>query len=342
MNIHKNYTGFAIAIAWPETWCKQSGAWYDGFIHRLGIGKHRYYKVGHAALILVDDKSGKCHYFDFGRYHAPFQHGRVRSEATDDGLKIQTTAQISADKKRIENFGQILKELQENPECHGDGHIHASYGRIEFEKAFEKAVIMQQNSPIPYGPFIYGGSNCSRFVNKVIMAGNPSWLAAFKLRLLVPLTPTPLNNVNAFKNKHIYPKLLPFTFTPKPISDKRILAGTLNKPERAVGIPPFAQWLSGEGAGSWFAINELERGKYSVSRFSPDGKKECEGEFIIVNNQSFAIELPFSFDYLSHCRQIRIRQNNELIEFVRITELKESNLLNKKMGWLQNELYLKN
>lgn len=152
MNNNQKHTGFAITIAWPETWCKQSGAWYDGFINRLGISKHHYYKVGHAALVLVDDENGRCRYFDFGRYHRPFQHGRVRSEKTDDGLKMKTVSKISADKKQILNFEEILTELQQNAECHGEGNIHASYGRINFEKALAKAEEMQKQSPIRYGP----------------------------------------------------------------------------------------------------------------------------------------------------------------------------------------------
>ena len=123
----RKHTGFAIAIAWPETWCKQSGAWWDGLLNQLGISKNHYFKVGHAALVLVDSKTGNCFYFDFGRYHTPFKHGRVRSEKTDDGLKVITKAKISSDGKKIENFEEILTELQTNAECHGDGAIHASF-----------------------------------------------------------------------------------------------------------------------------------------------------------------------------------------------------------------------
>lgn len=148
MIFQKKQTGFAIAIAWPETWCKRSGAWYDGFINRLGISKHHYYKVGNAALVLVDSETNKCHYFDFGRYHTPFQHGRVRSGNTDDGLKMNTSPRISEDGNKIENFEELLTELQQNAECHGEGNIHASYGAINFKKAFSKATRMQQISPI--------------------------------------------------------------------------------------------------------------------------------------------------------------------------------------------------
>ena len=73
------YTGLAISLAWPQTWCKQSGSWYDSTMKLVGINKNSFYKVGHAAVILVESATGKCHYFDFGRYHAPYGYGRVTS-----------------------------------------------------------------------------------------------------------------------------------------------------------------------------------------------------------------------------------------------------------------------
>ena len=316
---YKNHTGFAIAIAWPETYCKQPGYWYDAITNFLGFSDNHYYKVGHAALVLVDPETRKCHYFDFGRYQSPFQHGRVRSETTDDGLKMKTAASISNDGRKIENLEEILTELQLNPECHGEGKIHASYGKINFHRAFSKAFYLQQRSPIPYGPFRYEGSNCSRFVNSALIAGKPSWWIAFKLKYLVPLTPTPLNNVNSFENKVVLPKLLTNApFCPAPISDKSKLKGTLPEPERPKNIPELAQWLGGEGSGSWFSIDPIGNEKYFISRFGPNGELECNGEFEIRNNQPFNISLPFRFEHLSHCRRVKISQGNHLIEFRRI------------------------
>lgn len=314
----EKYTGFAIAIAWPETWCKQSGAWWDDIFNSLGISNNHYFKVGHAALVLVNRKTAKCHYFDFGRYHTPFNHGRVRSEKTDDGLQVNTKAKFSKDGRKIENFDEILTELQLNHECHGEGSIHASYGKINFAKAFAKASLMQQQSPIRYGPFRYKGSNCSRFVNTAIRAGNPTWISAFKLNYLVPFTPTTLNNVNSFANKTVLAKLLPMPeFVPQPVNDKSILRKTLAAPKTPKQIPSNSQWLSGEGAGSWFNIVE-EDTRFIISRYSPKGELECEREFIISNNEYFNISEPYHFDYLSHCQKVVIKQNGSSVEFIRI------------------------
>lgn len=310
-----HYTGFAIAIAWPETYCKQSGYWYDRISNLLGLSENYYYKAGHAALVLIDSQNKECHYFDYGRYHTPFQHGRVRSALTDHGLAIKTIPVISDNGRKIENFNDILTELQKNSECHGEGKLYASYCRINFQKAFTKANKLQQKSPIPYGPFKYKGSNCSRFVNTSILAGKPNWKFSFKLNYLVPFTPTPLNNVNSLSNKIVLSKMLSnVPFCPKKISDKSVLKSVLPQPVRHLNIPETAQWLSGEGAGSWFNINS-NNDKYLISRYNQNGVLECEGRFEESKNAIFNKSLPFKFIHLSHCDKITIQQNNMIIEF---------------------------
>ncbi len=54
------------------------GGWYDQITRWLGINKNNYYRAGHAAIVLIEKDGEMCHCFDFGRYHAPFQHGRAR------------------------------------------------------------------------------------------------------------------------------------------------------------------------------------------------------------------------------------------------------------------------
>lgn len=197
-------TGFAIALAWPETLCKQAGSWYDGIMNYLGFSNNHYYKVGHAAVVLIEAKTGKCFYFDFGRYHAPFGYGRVRDEETDHDLKILEKAHIA--NNRIENLENILKELLHNESCHGVGNIYASYISINFEKAYLKAKSMRNISPWRYGPFIWKGTNCSRFVRTVILAGNPTLIAKMRLALPFTISPTPLGNVKSLSAKCVIEK----------------------------------------------------------------------------------------------------------------------------------------
>ena len=191
----KEKTGLALALAWPDTKCKQTGAWYDIVMRAIRINVYGYYRVGHAAIVLVDGIAGTCHYFDFGRYHAPHGHGRVRSEITDHELKIEATAQFSHDHLRIENLDIILKELQNNSSTHGTGTINGAVTKVDFNACFDFAMDLNRLDAIPYGPFIPHGTNCSRFVNCVLQKGILSWRAKLFLKTPVMLTPTPMWNL---------------------------------------------------------------------------------------------------------------------------------------------------
>ena len=321
MNSRELHTGFAIALAWPQTFCKEPGAWYDAVTRWLGINNNNYYKAGHAALVLIEEDGEKCHYFDFGRYHAPFQHGRVRSAETDHDLELKTIPQTSGDGKTILNFREILEELQQNPAYHGEGELHASYGKINFKAAYGRAVNMQKASPIPYGPFIRKGSNCSRFVNAVILAGNPKWNYRLRLKLLVPLTPTPRNNVNSLQHKLVLPKMLRSeAFFPMRRLNKLELKSTLPQPERHPDIPEDAQWLGGEGAGSWFAM-EVQSKLLRVTRYSPAGIVECNGLYEGSNGHSLDPNGPFRVDYPSNCNEVNLKYDEGELQYERITAL---------------------
>jgi len=192
------HNGFAIALAWPETYCKQVGVWYDHLLKWVGINKTHYYKVGHAAVVLVNEKNGDCFYFDFGRYHAPYSYGRVRDAQTDHDLKIQTKSRIQ--QKQIINYTDLLKELSLNISCHGTGALHASYCPINFEAAYDEAKKLQSQSPISYGPFHLRSTNCSRFVKSVIVAGKPKLPYLFTLNCHKTITPTPIGVVKSLSN----------------------------------------------------------------------------------------------------------------------------------------------
>jgi hypothetical protein len=308
MRTNVKYTGFAIALAWPQTLCKQPGSWYDLPSHWLGISKNHFYTVGHAAIVLVDFKTRKCHYYDFGRYHAPFQYGRARSKTTDHDLTLSTRVELSADGLRITNMNSILAELQQNSSCHGDGTLHAAYCAINFELANQKALDLQLASPLPYGPFVWNGTNCSRFVNTVIRAGRPGSGIRFKLRYLVPFTPTPMNNVEALSNKTSMGPVHYFSNEKSPT--KEDLKTTLQAPNRHPEIPEEAQWLSGEGAGSWFHLQKSAE-YYIVSRYNPEGALECEGFFMLVGQSGFDINEDYQFGHLSHCQRVTLMQNEK-------------------------------
>jgi hypothetical protein len=188
----------AITLAWPETRCKQTGAWYDKPADILGISKNNYYKVGHSAIVLIHPDSKNCHYFDFGRYHAPMGYGRVRDEITDHDLKIYTKAEISKDLK-LKNYQEIIDEIQINPSCHGDGQLYAGLVEIDFYKAYSCAKAYQNQGIIEYGPFVIQGTNCSRFVRSLLFNSVSSKLLKVKLTLPWTLSPTPIGIVKNLK-----------------------------------------------------------------------------------------------------------------------------------------------
>lgn len=317
MNTRDKYTGFAIALAWPRTWCKQSNAWYDGLMVALGFSKNHYYRVGHAALVLIDKESSQCHYFDFGRYHSPVKYGRVRSAFTDHDLAINLKARISADGKNILNFNEILGFLHQNQACHGNEDLHGSYTEVDFQQAYNKAVKMQADSPWPYGPFIHKGTNCSRFVQTVILAGKPSLKHTMLLRFTVPLTPTPISNVKALSVKTRINGHQPWPlFSPDKKPSKGDLQRTLPAVKISHKIPSDARWISGEGAGSWFHITQRQDGYFHIFRYSPEGVMECNSVFRAAFE--FDPSLPFEVVHLSHCAQVRVVQNEQKITLTRV------------------------
>lgn len=195
------FSGFAILLAWPQTKCKQAGAWYDPLMTLSGFNKNGYYTVGHAAIVLVDKSSQTCHYFDFGRYHTPHGHGRVRGANTDHDLTIHTKAIFDDDKKSIANINVILQELYVNPSTHGDGTVFCAELKVDFKKSLNFVYKLQEQDFFKYGPFVLNGSNCSRFVNKVARKGSISMYKKLKLALPFTVTATPYGNLKAVTKK---------------------------------------------------------------------------------------------------------------------------------------------
>ncbi len=184
-----------IMLAWPETPAIQVGSWYEPLMKLLGFNKNGYYKAGHSALVLINHSSGVLKYFDFGRYHTPVKHGRVRNDDTDPNLKITIKA-ILNDENKIINKDQILLYLSKQKDFHGYGKMYASfYSGIDFTKAYTFAKNQQNKGAVLYGPFAYKGTNCSRFTSRVFRAGAANFYKKFQTVLPFSLTQTPLGNV---------------------------------------------------------------------------------------------------------------------------------------------------
>jgi hypothetical protein len=180
---------FIIALAWPEGMVASTDVWYDKFFAKKGK-----YRVGHSAVVLVERFSGELHYFDFGRYHTPKGFGRVRNKDTDHDVCIQISAEIESSK--IVNIKDILVEIKNNTAFHGEGTLYASIlNDVSFHKAYEYAKKIQNKGSVLYGPFVYSGTNCSRFVASVMRSSSPTFIKNARLKLPFCISPSPKRNV---------------------------------------------------------------------------------------------------------------------------------------------------
>ena len=185
-----------ITLAWPEGMVKAAGAWYDNILSQDGE-----YRVGHSAIALINSTTKKVHYFDFGRYHTPEGYGRVRDIETDQDIAV-IDAEISENK--IVNIDDILLDLSQMKATHGEGKMYAAVlSVVDFKLAFNKAKGIQKKGMVPYGPFVRPGTNCSRFVAKVINASGPSLIKKLRLKYPFCISPSPKRNV-CITNHHYY------------------------------------------------------------------------------------------------------------------------------------------
>ena len=97
------------------------------------------------------------------------------------------------------------------------------------------------------------------------------------------------------------------------------LKQTLPEPKRPEFLPKSAQWLAGEGAGSWFYIETTSNNDfYEITRFSPKGKVECKGNFETENtNNKLDLNKSYEFVHLSHCAFVNIEQGGVIFKLIR-------------------------
>jgi len=92
------------------------------------------------------------------------------------------------------------------------------------------------------------------------------------------------------------------------------LSKILDEPAYPNHLPIGAKWLAGEGAGSWFVIENMHiDGIYKVSRYSPKGDLECCGQYILDDVIDLSKE--YVITYPSHCSTISIIQKQRTHRF---------------------------
>lgn len=315
-------TGKIIPIAYPDTFVKYSERGFQKSILSIfGLGNNGFIKAGHALLLLVENKTGNIHYFDFGRYITPTGSGRVRSAVTDAELLIPIKAKID-DSNEISNIEEILLWLEAHPEkTHGEGRMVASVcHEVNYEKAHEFILNLQNKGSVPYKTFGNLGSNCSRLVTDTLINSVNNKKIVSTLKRNSKFTPSPLGNVeqganggkiyNVFKGKiNLYknsvfkenltnyfdsnaPKIAPVTLA-KRVGNKQLLYGL--------------------GASAYFELTQSSD-KYIITRYTSNLVKDFEGKFT-VNKKGFNIEKKYKFIYDSNCNYCHIKQNDTIFRF---------------------------
>lgn len=331
------YNDIAIPIAWPDQTARGDELWM-AILKKLGVVKNLNFKVGHAAIVLIERKTGNLRYFDFGRYISPRGFGRARSSMFDPRLELETKAKFNEDNS-LQNFEEILKELQIK-ECatHGGGRLLCSICRgISFYKAVEFAEELVEKGPILYGALAPNNNSCSRYVAQILVNSlQKSDKRINKILFPESLKASPTSNVvNANEENEVYcfkdsklekwkmgrwdslkfqiNLLHPNFFKSKShqLPDDLFL-GFIDEPNRPKNLPENAQWLGGLGEGCWFSIDCFNE-ETEITRYNHQG--EIDYSVISYSDESFNKLNDFKFSYQVHQNQHVVKQNNKEIIF---------------------------
>lgn len=324
-----NYTGKIIVLAYPDTFVTVSDEWICKLLPLVGLGTWSFIKAGHAALILVENKTGDARYYDFGRYVTPRGYGRTRSADTDVELTIDFSAQISANNE-LTNLNEFLLWLDTNSQkTHGDGRLLASVcDVIDFRKAREYVTDLQQRGSILYGAFDKSASNCARFVTETILTATSDKKIINGLNFNKIFTPSAVGNVEKaaalgsvyevfngeikiFKGSAFRENLINYFDKTKPRVSHNSMT---NGKSYSALIPIKAQKLSGTGSSAWFELTteeDLPKYHFRIKRYNDLRKIDFDGVFF---SSEFDTTQPFEFTYDSHCVYCHVLQKNEKIK----------------------------
>lgn len=339
-----NADGNILVLSWPDTYVSAIGSLYDPILKFIGLNKGGMYKAGHAALVLICNKTGRCEFFDFGRYITPNGKGRVRGSMTDPEVTIPIKALFDGN-QTLQNLEEILRWLDDNPKAtHGEGRIVASVcTKVNYKKTREFILDFQSKGSMTYSPFYRKASNCSRFVAQAVKVGTSDRWTRIKNTIRITGTPSPLGNVancatdnqiweiNS-KHVHSYPaqkrtvlKDIVRGFIEKtPENLKGIPAlpiGTVLEPQRPDFLESNAVWLGGKGAGAWFQLlpdRTLGDNQFLIQRI--DRNQEISFSNVFKDpTTNFKQEESFEFVYDCNAAYCTIFQHGEKIRLEAIS-----------------------
>ncbi|MDO6758627.1 hypothetical protein Q4566_00325 [Tamlana sp. 2_MG-2023] len=330
--------GIVLILAYPDTIVRGPKEWYAPFMRFVGMGTKNYIRAGHAALVLIDEKTGGLAYYDFGRYIVPEPYGRVRSQETDPELTLPLKAKIVDGS--VQNMDDILVYLTTHPKItHGDGKMLASLCHaIDYDKASTFILELQSQKSVRYAAFIKKASNCARFVTDVLIASVTDETIKKNLLKSKRFTPSTVGNVllgnteklvyevseqgviSEFNGSQKSENLRCFLDRLK--GYKPNLEGNL-KPKTVSGLPEEAQWLPGIGSGAWFLLDKTEsESDFRFRRVSPYGTVDCDAEFS-VDKKDFCFNSDFRFLPFSNCKSFQIEQDGTVFNFNQVVSSEE-------------------
>ncbi|WP_025742907.1 DUF6695 family protein [Aquimarina pacifica] len=324
----KKYTGKIISLAFPDTFVKYSDEFLVKAFLAVGFGKSNYIKAGHAAFVLIENETGNAEYYDFGRYVTPQGYGRVRSAETDVELEIPFKALLGADQK-IENLEEFLLWLEKHPEkTHGSGRLVASVcDYIDYQKAKDFVLSIQEKGSVLYRAFGKEGSNCSRIVADTILAGTDHSKIIKALLRNKSFTPSPLGNVEKSSLGGTIYQVKDGELTVYPGSvlrenltnyfDKKLPEVSNSDSKNGVDfLLEKAHYLSGIGSGAYFTLKKVDQevSLFEITRYTEFGVKDFTGLFMEVNN-NFDSTKEYQFVYDSNCKYCHIKQGDTIIRF---------------------------
>ncbi|MDX1462216.1 MAG: DUF6695 family protein [Marinirhabdus sp.] len=316
-------TGKILVLAYPDTFVTMSTEWICKVLPWFGLGTKEYIKAGHAALILIENSTGKSRYFDFGRYITPAGHGRVRGENTDAELALPIRAEFTTDGS-LKNVSEFLLWLDQHPEkTHGAGRLLASVSdAIDYQRAFDYISAMQERGIIPYGAFNANGSNCARFVTDALLAATTDSRIRKSLQWNKRFTPSTVGNVvkgNAERHTYQVRNGIIERYTGSALKEnltnyfhRKTANENVEKTPLVVDSfegSNYIQKLSGTGSSAWFELNQTELAPqhFRIRRYNEFGVIDYDGVYV---SEVFDKSQPFVFTYDSHCLYCHIIQNN--------------------------------
>jgi len=328
-------TGKIIVLAFPDTFVTVTDEWLCRFLPLVGLGTKEYIKAGHAALILIENKTGNAAYYDFGRYVTPEGYGRVRGANTDAELTLPFKAQIKQD--RIVNLSEFLMWLDANPDkTHGEGRLLASVCEdIDYQLAEGFIKNLQVQGSVPYGAFQKNGSNCARFVTETILSATNNKAIIKALKWNKKFTPSTVGNVEKSSAHEVFEvsdgeiKIFNGSAFKENLKNYFHKKRTIVDKVKVKNLPENSQLLEGIGSNAWFEFvnEELPLNHFRIRRYNDWHQIDYDG--VYVASENFDLNVPYQFVYDSNCEYCHILQNKRKIKFNRISDYASFSLMQK-------------